>query len=77
MNTKEPRYAVICNPERILFKYEVWYAGTTEVELGMDPGKRVEISVCKPVKVCMTSNLANEYVRYQKEVRAFKEEVNE
>jgi hypothetical protein len=65
-------YAVINNPTKIWNKFEVWYAG--EMSDVSATGYTFTRNVVTPIKAFRTEQEAAEYIRYQKEIREFKEQ---
>ena len=68
------QYAVIRNPQNWLARYEVWYSGMGDVR-DERTGYLTREFVIKPVTTFLTRKWAEDYIQYQKDVRAFKEAV--
>lgn len=73
--TQEPRFSVIHNPLKLIFKYEVWYAGIVrEQDYG---GEWKDRFVTKAIKSFYSQEIAEAYVEYQLNVIRFRKETNE
>lgn len=63
------QFAIIHNPQRLVFKHEVWYKGKG---IGQDAkGFAIEVDVCKRLGKFTTPERAQGYIQYKQDVRAF------
>lgn len=67
------QYAVIYNPQRLIFKHEVWYGGEADVQT--PSGHLVRTVVARPTKKFRTEEQAKGYIEYQQNVHNFRRKV--
>lgn len=66
------QYQVITNPNNLIHKHEVWFAG--EVDAQDSEGFRIKAPVIKKVKSFRSEAAAKGYIDYQIAVRSFREQ---